>query len=341
MKFILLVSCWSLVNAVFITAPEGGHPADLFLIIDAAQQTPRIRTSRQQVFDAATSASTKAAPPPYNTYEYMSYVERSTLFLTNAVRLSYKGYVSVFLKGVNTIGSSCAASAPSAKPLYWQVNLQNAARAHTTDMSSRNCFTHDTCSPALCKMYGSCSFASRIAYFYKKPLYCAENCIVGFSTVGYANLIKALSAYLNSAGHCSNIMKPGLSEIGVAWNGTWNTNNFGGGPSDYAGFPITVGTHVVNDNNSVTFYMNYYSASAAVSPVVCLNKDNCQGMLSVNMYPGTIFQWTLAANNTLPVCITYVFYVFNANAYKRFPYKGAFYTNSYKGCAKEYTTEFI
>lgn len=80
--------------------------------------------------------------------------------------------------------------------------LTTAARGHSTDMATRNYFSHDT--------LGGGSFADRISKAGYKWSTAGENIAMGQPTAA-----SVMSAWMNSAGHKANILNCSFKNIGV------------------------------------------------------------------------------------------------------------------------------
>ncbi|MCO5234582.1 MAG: CAP domain-containing protein [Chitinophagales bacterium] len=112
-------------------------------------------------------------------------------------------------------GCKCGSdSLPPVNALKWNVLLEKAALRHSKDMNNNNLFNHT----------GSDSSKAneRIkaeGYAYS---YWAENILMGTNS-----LEVAMDAWMNSAGHCKNIMNKNIEEIGAAKVGTYWTQDFG------------------------------------------------------------------------------------------------------------------
>lgn len=100
-------------------------------------------------------------------------------------------------------------------PLTWNDQLANAARAHSKDMSDNNYFSHES--------QDGRTFADRIrnaGYFPYRTI--GENIAQGYETAE-----SVVEGWINSPGHCSNIMNETFVDLGVGYeNGYW-TQNFG------------------------------------------------------------------------------------------------------------------
>jgi uncharacterized protein YkwD len=108
------------------------------------------------------------------------------------------------------------------KPLRWNATLAATAHAHSTDMATRDYFSHYA--------PGGVSPFQRMraaGYRYRAA---GENIAAGRSLADPASVVRA---WLNSPGHCRVIMNPKYRELGVGrvdgagrWTVYW-TQNFG------------------------------------------------------------------------------------------------------------------
>ena len=122
-------------------------------------------------------------------------------------------------------GATCGGSwYPAIGPLSSDSSLRDAARAHSADMATNSYFSHTS--------LDGTSFDQRIwnaGYTGGSPL--GENIAAGMSSPQ-----SVVSAWMDSAGHCQNIMKAGFGDIGVGYAhlsgspyGHYWTQDFGGG----------------------------------------------------------------------------------------------------------------
>jgi len=101
----------------------------------------------------------------------------------------------------------------AADPLTWDCKLQQAARNHSEDMATTNFFSH-TGSDGL-------KASDRIeaqGYAWKSW---AENI-----AAGYGSLPAALAAWLDSPGHCANLMSAKFTQVGMD-SATDNRSDYG------------------------------------------------------------------------------------------------------------------
>jgi uncharacterized protein YkwD len=104
---------------------------------------------------------------------------------------------------------------PPAGPVAWSEQLETAAQKHSQDMASHRFMGHDGSDGT--------SFSSRITKAGFKWTSCAENVAEGYPTVE-----KVVDGWLNSPSHCKNLMDSRSKFMGVARDGTFWTQDFGG-----------------------------------------------------------------------------------------------------------------
>ncbi len=108
------------------------------------------------------------------------------------------------VNAARTLARSCGASQhAAASPVTWNSKLASAAQSHSEDMASEDFFSHTGSD-------GS-TVANRVtatAYSWRTV---GENIYAGFSEAE-----RAMTAWLDSPGHCRNIMDPDFTEVGMA-----------------------------------------------------------------------------------------------------------------------------
>ena len=123
-----------------------------------------------------------------------------------------KGLVLQLINAYRTSGCDCGSEgyfAP-ATSLIWNDTLELAAKEHSTDMYSNNFFSHTGSD-------GS-SMSDRIKRLGYNWTTCGEN--IGN---GYKNEEQVVKGWINSPGHCRNIMNPNFKETGAARMGDYWT----------------------------------------------------------------------------------------------------------------------
>jgi uncharacterized protein YkwD len=117
---------------------------------------------------------------------------------------------------VRTKGCNCGTEKmPPVAPLVWDNQLEIAAIEHDLDMSKNNYFDHtgtDNSTPA--------TRITKTGFIFKS---CGENIAMGFQTEQ-----QVVNGWLNSPGHCKNIMTASFKFMGVGKVGTYWTQVFAG-----------------------------------------------------------------------------------------------------------------
>jgi uncharacterized protein YkwD len=125
------------------------------------------------------------------------------------------------LNAARAVSRQCGAkSFPAVPPLTWDLQLENAANAHSRDMATRNFFAHtnpDGITPS-----------QRTTTAGYGP-FTGEN--IG---AGYDSMESAMQGWLSSSGHCENIMSAAYRHYAIACSssensehGTYWTQTFG------------------------------------------------------------------------------------------------------------------
>lgn len=94
-------------------------------------------------------------------------------------------------------------SYPAVGPLTWNTYLFNAAAGHATDMATNNYFSHTS--------QDGRTFSQRISAAGYNWSAVGENIAAGQTTAQ-----QVMDGWLQSPGHCANIMNGSYTEIGVA-----------------------------------------------------------------------------------------------------------------------------
>ena len=108
------------------------------------------------------------------------------------------------INAARTAGRVCGTSIlPAAPALAWNDLLFSAAAKHSQDMATYNYFSHDS--------RDGTTFAQRIMNEGYGLTFGAENIAAGLQSVA-----GVMTTWLNSDGHCRNIMAPALTDVAVA-----------------------------------------------------------------------------------------------------------------------------
>ena len=127
-----------------------------------------------------------------------------------------KGLVLQLINDYRTAGCDCETEgyfAPTTS-VIWNDTLELAAKEHSTDMFTENFFSHTGSDGS-----SMSERIKRLGYDWKT---CGEN--IG---QGYKNEEQVVKGWINSPGHCRNIMNPNFKETGAAKAGDYWTLVFG------------------------------------------------------------------------------------------------------------------
>ena len=160
---------------------------------------PTAPPAPQVVSSAPVSAP---APAPAPTLKSSSLVQ-----LDSSTTCNIPGFRDAILKQINLARASgyvCGTQIlPAAAPLAWNDILFSAAARHSSDMATRNYFSHTT--PE------GIEFSQRLAIEGYSARAGGENIAAGMASIDGVML-----TWLASEGHCRNIMEPLFKDVGVA-----------------------------------------------------------------------------------------------------------------------------
>lgn len=120
------------------------------------------------------------------------------------------------VNNIRSAGCTCGTTVmPPVAPLTWNDILASAALAHSQDMSATGDFSHNSSDGT--------SFSDRItADGYTNWRALGENIAYGYTTEQ-----AVFNGWIQSEGHCKNIMNASFKEMGAAKVGTYWTQDFG------------------------------------------------------------------------------------------------------------------
>ena len=171
-------------------------PALLVSLVACGQQTvPGSSAPQEGVLGSAVSAVRPAPRPAQATLTAQatpgSAFAQRVFDLTNAARAQGR-----------SCGSTFYAAAPA---LDYNSLLERAAQGHAADMASKNYFSHTSLDGR--------TFSQRITAAGYAWRTAGENI-----AAGYATPEAVVQGWLQSPGHCANIMNPAFKEIGVGYS---------------------------------------------------------------------------------------------------------------------------
>ncbi len=177
---------------------------------------------------------------------YPNWAERSLHRWTNAVRVDPKAFEEEYPCSFSSFSET---EQSSQSLLYYDYNLNDAARFHTQDMLDNDFFSHTS--------FDGTSFFDRVARFYGESGYVGENIAMGYGDV-YAAI---MYGWMCSDGHRSNIMLPDYNELGTGVLGVHYTQDFAAGVVETSS-PIAMGLHDPELPASTVSFMADWGARA-------------------------------------------------------------------------------
>jgi hypothetical protein len=247
---------------------------------------------------------------------------------------------------------------PAVRALYWNLALNQGARAHTVDMADNCGMQHNSCDGA--------TPSNRVRAYYTN--YIGENI-----AVGQASPIQVMHSWIvdgtttpapdgNGDGHRANIMGSGARELGCGYAvgaqtsglGCYRqpctypywTQDFGSGRSDFRLLPIPSGTHLFLGSrksslaHKTVFMANYYDSTGAAptSPTLSLNGTD----YAMTLYMGAAGKGTYVyIADSATSCRSYFFTFGKGGATYRFPETGVLMTYGEGSCASDYSASSV
>ena len=276
---------------------------------------------------------------------YPSWQERTMIVFTNMVRMAPIEYRDIYMTGLTFPAEGVLNLYPAVAPLYWNHELNLAARFHAEDLAF-NCQTlqHDSCDGT--------SWFVRIRNFYPYSGAIGENIAYGYSmpwtTINAFLCDKYGSTCASDSpgpggydGHRENIMNSGFREIGTGHaQETLNywVQDFGGQSSGFQS-PVVSATHAFLEIRITSFFLNYRNSNGTAPREVKLVLDD--NHYSLELDTGTESAGTYRVDvESASVCRPYFFLVRDIDgACYRYPGTSHFYTYNEGDCTLDYGTD--
>ena len=291
-----------------------------------------------QNFTATSSSTTYLSAGGVPISGYPNWQERAFLVITNAVRQAPQAYRSTYTSFTNIL---LPANYPAVAPVYWNENLNHAARAHATDMATTPCFQHNSCDGT--------DGITRISSYYPSYIFIAENIAAGLSSpkaavdllicedINPANCATDKTVY---DGHRQNIMNANAKELGTGYYyyvsspyGYYWVQDFGATALPIFQPPIVSGAHMVL-NSQLTFWLNYYAAAAPQEVRLVINGSSVSMTLAIGSAQSGLYTATAGADS---VCQSYHFEAVDSSGQGwRYPGTGEFRTYGINSCTEDY-----
>ncbi|MBD3393622.1 MAG: hypothetical protein GF418_15900 [Chitinivibrionales bacterium] len=296
---------------------------------------------RLLVFLLACCCSGRSLAETDPTGGYPNWHERGLLVLTNACRMAPQAFRDAYI-GLYSI--LLPASSPAVAPVYWNYDLNRAARFLAKDMAN-NCGlnNHLSCDGT--------DWSTRVqSYYNNKSSTIAENIATGREspqgTMRQWILDGNPPPSDGNAGHRDNIMNASYRELGCGYaygqqdyNHFW-VEDFGGGAPEVDNH-IVCGTHFFLKEDSTTFMTAYYDSTgqAPLSAELVLNGIRHDMSMEMGTTGKGAFSVTLPASNG---CRYYYFDFVDGNQGEwRYPEAGYLATYGEGGCTEYYSTDIV
>ncbi len=268
-----------------------------------------------------------------------SWRERSLQVLVNACRMDPVGFRDAYVQVPDIL---TPAVYPPVPPVYWDLGLNQAARAHATDLA-----THPEC-PLSHRSCDGTSFTARLHSFYPQSANVGENIAAG-TREPLTVLVIFLKDDFGSGSPPDGqgdtnrfiIMSPLFHEVGaghVVSSGVYSdfwVQDFGGGAP--TGNPLVDGSHLLAQGGKIAFFANYYDPAAGSPRSAELVLEGQAVPLA--LFFGTGSRGTFQARvDRASRCRSYYFSFQGGDGRAwRYPEKGQFLTTGEGDCALEYT----
>lgn len=184
-----------------------------------------------------------------------SWDERDVHIWTNAARVQPDAFEDDYNAGGCSYDDFANDENQPVPPLYYDPDLNRAARYHSTNMSSYDCFQHETCDPD----YAGEDFASRLARFYTDSSMIGENIAMGYPD---PRTVVLQGWMCSTEGHRANIMGAvaNYNELGTGVYELYYTQDFAQGTLN-TDSPVAMANHEpVRPTDTVTILADWYDA---------------------------------------------------------------------------------
>lgn len=223
--------------------------------------------------------------------------------------------------------TSLASAAPR-DPLVLDARLFSAARFHAADMAVQGCFSHESCDGT--------PFEARLSRFYGPPA--GENIYKGTGAHN-ARARTAITGWMNSPGHRTNILREAWTSLGTGFAGTgqiYYVQNFG--QESGVDVPTIVGGAYEDlGDDDIAVLANHFDASGRAPAAF----EAVLGDRRIPMAPvaGRAGHQTFSGTGAMPAGCEPLFFVSTdeAGARTTFPTAGALLAGA--ACTEHYTSE--
>jgi len=284
--------------------------------------------------------------------DYPSWHERSVIVATNACRMAPIEFRDTYVGDYDIL---LPENYPPVHPLYWNVDLNRAARAHAKDMANNCGLSHNSCD-------GTTSPSARIRPYYDN--YGGENIATG-RTAPLSTVVQWLmdidtsrtipapdnqsssKKWPSGDGHRKNIMRSRFKEIGVGyaygskkWYHFW-VQDFGTGTSSFVSHPIAAGSHFFfskNGNSVISFMANYVDPDGNAPQSAHVVIDGTSHPLTLHLGNEEMGTYNVEMPKSSGCKEYYFSFVDSEGKTWRYPEKGSLVTFDGDNCTESYRT---
>jgi uncharacterized protein YkwD len=159
---------------------------------------------RDQVSETAPSPVASSVSKKESTTESTTTIQSESITIATATTTQQQSVLTL-MNQKRASGCNCGTKwYPKVAPLTLNDKLNKAANVHATDMATKNFFSHTGSD-------GSQPWTriTQQGYYWS---YAGENIAAGYSTTS-----AVVQGWINSPGHCANIMNPNFTNLGVGY----------------------------------------------------------------------------------------------------------------------------
>lgn len=304
---------------------------DLFILIAASGNNLQEFADEFGTIDACCSFNDVGTPVD----GYPNWQERTMIVFTNMVRMAPIEYRDTYMSDYYPPAGGILGLYPAVVPLYWNYELNQAARFHAEDMALNCGLQHISCDGT--------EWYDRIRNFYPYSGALGENIAYGpampWETVNLflcdGNGSVCAIDHDGQDGHRRNIMQSAFKEIGTGYAQRYWVQDFGGRNPEVQP-PVVSASHAFLENGLTSFLLNYFDSSAAAPQEIMLVLDDVQYALDLDTGTGATGSYRVDVDS-VSGCRSYYFLVKAADGTcSRYPGASHFYTYLEGDCVLDY-----
>jgi len=287
--------CQGKASALFDSGADSGLPGTATQDADAEPSTP-----------TPTPTPTSSDYGVISEEGYPNWGERHLHSWTNTIRVDPEAFAGQY--SPCTIDEFEASQREPQQLLYYDFNLNDAARFHTDDMVTSGLFSHSSSDGT--------EFGERVARFYGESAWIGENIAAGY----FDSWSALFDGWMCSEGHRENIMYAEYNELGTGVMSLHYTQDFAVG-NILTASPVAMAVHEPEQPTTEVSFMADWQAEAPTRFVVVLNGTPTELVLTYGS--DTLGVYTADALPE-PDCNTYYFHWETDTRVGTFPEAGSY-----------------